>query len=252
MRFKELYILKTFVICLISFQVHSQSNKQDKVGYKQQQTNITQIDKTQQKSLNNQKAQLSLFGLLSLNNQRIDDKGITTPVNYLYNSVNNNAFKPGYSGGFRWDGNLKHSNSYSLIFGVNRISAGNFYKNKYSIAPFPEEFTHFKADNNFTTINIAAHYRKLLPISKNDKYKFYAIVGPSFDYKILNISNENLINGAANRSIINGDFGAEFDNKGFYVLFAHYKRGMNLLNSNAPIQLNRFEIGMSIKAKDLF
>ncbi len=195
---------------------------------------------------------LSLFGALSLNNQSIDDNGITTPVNYLYNTVSNNAFKPGYSGGFRWDGNFKKSDAYSFIVGINKISAGSFYKNKYSIAPFPEEFTHFKADNNFTTISIAAHYKKLLPINKMDKYKFYAVAGPSVDYKISKISNENLINGAGNRSIINADLGAEFDNKGYYVLFAHYEIGTNLFNSSAPIQLNRFEIGMSIKAKDLF
>jgi len=85
-----------------------------------------------------------------------------------------------------------------------------------------------------------------------NKYKFYAVMGPSFDYKISSISNENLINRAGNRAIINGDFGAEFDNNSYYVLFAHYKLGTNLFNSAVPVQLNRFEIGMSIKAKDLF
>jgi hypothetical protein len=85
-----------------------------------------------------------------------------------------------------------------------------------------------------------------------NKYKFYAVFGPSFDYKISSISKENLINGAGNRAIINGDLGAEFDNKGYYVLYAHYKLGVNMTSSNVPVQLNRFEIGMSIKAKDLF
>jgi len=47
---------------------------------------------------------LSLFGALSFNNQIINDNGITAPVNYLYNEVNNNGFKPGFTGGFRWDG----------------------------------------------------------------------------------------------------------------------------------------------------
>ena len=52
--------------------------------------------------------------------------------------------------------------------------------------------------------------------------------------------------------LCNGDIGAEFDNQDYYVLFAHYKLGVHLFNSIVPIQLNRFEIGMSVKARDLF
>jgi len=194
----------------------------------------------------------SLFGSLVLSNQTINDNGITAPVNYLYNTVNSNTFNPGYSGGFRIDGIYKEKHRYSLSIAVNRITAGNNYKNKYSLSPFIDEFTHFKADNNFTTISLAAHYKKLLRVNDMNKYKFYAVFGPSFDYKISSFSNENLMNGAENRAIINGDIGAEFDNKGYYVLFAHYKLGVNMTSSSVPVQLNRFEIGMSIKAKDLF
>jgi len=195
---------------------------------------------------------ISLFGSLDFTKQNINDNRITAPLNYLYNNVNENAFKPGFTGGFRIDGIYKEKHRYTLSFAVNRIAAGNYYQNKHSLSPFIDDFTHFKADNNFTTINIAAHYKKLLPVNDMNKYKFYAVFGPSFDYKISSISKENLINGAGNRAIINGDFGAEFDNNGYYILFAHYKLGTNLFNSAVPVQLNRFEIGMSIKAKDLF
>jgi len=195
---------------------------------------------------------VSLFGNLVLSKQNINDKGVTAPINYLYNTVNSNTFNSGYSGGFRIDGIYKEKHRYALSFAVNRVAAGNNYKNKYSLSPFIDDFTHFKADNNFTTINVAAHYKKLLPVNAMNKYKFYAVFGPSFDYKISRISNEQLINGAGNRAIINGDLGAEFDNKGYYVLYAHYKLGVNMTSSSVPVQLNRFEIGMSIKAKDLF
>ena len=83
-------------------------------------------------------------------------------------------------------------------------------------------------------------------------YKFYEVVGPSLDYKISNISDEHLVNGAGNRTIINGDLGAEYDNKGYYVLYVHYKLGGNLLHSSVPVQMNRIELGMSLKLKDLF
>jgi hypothetical protein len=195
---------------------------------------------------------VSLFGSLVLSKQNINDNGVTAPINYVYNTVNSNTFNTGYSGGFRIDGIYKEKHRYSFSFAVNRIAAGNNYKNKYSLSPFIDDFTHFKADNNFTTLSIAAHYKKLLPVNAMNKYKFYAVFGPSFDYKISSISNENLVNGAGNRAIINGDLGAEFDNKGYYVLYAHYKLGVNMTSSSVPVQLNRFEIGMSIKAKDLF
>lgn len=241
------------IICLFTSQAQAQSFKQVNTPNKTQIFKVNELKPTTEKTLEKHKRNhLSLYGALSLNQQTINDAGITTPVNYLYNAVNNDVFKPGYSGGFRWDGNLHKSNSYSILVGVNKVSAGTFYKNKYTIAPLPDEFTHFKADNSFTTINLGVHFKKLLPINKMDKYKFYAIAGPSIDYKISKITNENLINGAGNRTFLNADLGAEFDNKGYYVIFAHYKIGANLLKNTVPTQLNRFEIGMSIKAKDLF
>ncbi len=195
---------------------------------------------------------LSLFGALSLNKQSINDHGITAPINYAFDAVNSNTFKPGYSGGFRIDGIYKEKHRYSFSLAVNSVNTGSEYKNKYTIAPFIGDYTHFKADNKYTTISIAAHYKMLLPVNDMRKYKFYAIAGPSLDYKISTISKEQLINGAGNRAFINADLGAEFDNKGYYILYAHYKLGANMTNSSVPVQLNRFEIGMSIKAKDLF
>jgi len=195
---------------------------------------------------------LYLLGSLDLSKQIINDWGISNTLNYLYNSVNTNSFKPGYSAGLRIDGIYKEKHPYSLIFAINKITTGNNYLNSYNSAPFLEDFTHFKADNQFTTFSVAAHYKKLLPVNDMNKYKFYAIVGPSFDYKISKISNENLVDGSSNRALINANLGAEFNNNNYYIIFAHYKLGTNLFNSAVPVQLNRFEIGMTIKARDLF
>ncbi len=204
------------------------------------------------KFINFQGNDLSLFGALSFNQQTINDKAVAAPINYLYDAVNTNSFKAGYTGGFRIDGIYNEKHRYSLSLAVNRVNAGSKYTNKYTLSPFIEDFTHYKADNQFTTLSIAAHYKKLLPINDMCKYKFYAVFGPSVDYKISQISKEHLINGVDNRVFINGDLGVEFDNKGYYILYAHYKLGANLFKSNVPMQFNRFEIGMSIKAKDLF
>jgi len=195
---------------------------------------------------------ISLFGSLDFTKQNINDNRITAPVNYLYNSVNSNTFKPGFTGGFRIDGIYKEKHRYTFSLAMNRISSGTHYKNKYTQSPFLDEFTHFKADNVFTTLSLAARYKKLLPINYMKQHKFYAVLGPSIDYRISATSNDHLLDGAANRLIVNADIGTEFDNNGYYVLFAHYKWGNNLLRSMAPIQLNRFEIGISFKVKDIF
>ena len=195
---------------------------------------------------------VSVLGSLVLSKQNINDNGIASPVNYLYNSLNSDKFKPGYTGGFRIDGIYKEKHLYTFGFAINRISSGANYKNKYAKSPFFEEYTRFKADNKFTTLSLSARYKKLLPINDMKQHKFYAVVGPSIDYRISAISNDNLLDGAKNRLIVNADIGTEFDNNGYYVLFAHYKLGNNLFHSMAPIQLNRFEIGISFKAKDIF
>ena len=136
---------------------------------------------------------VSLYGALDFSKQNINDNAITAPINYLYNTVNSNTYNSGFSGGFRIDGIYKEKHRYALMFGLNRISAGSNYKNIHTLSPFIEDFTHFKADNVFTTISIAAHYKKLLPVNDMNKYKFYAVVGPSFDYKISKISDANLL-----------------------------------------------------------
>jgi hypothetical protein len=194
----------------------------------------------------------SLFGAMSLNNQTLNDAGISAPINYAYNAVNNNVLKPGYSGGFRYDITLDEKYNYSLIFGINRVSTGTAYTNKYALTPFIEDFTHYKAENQFTTLSFAAHYKILLPVNEMSDYKFYAVFGPSIDYKISNMNQEQLVNAAGNRAFINGDIGAEFNNKDYYVLYAHYKLGKNLSNSAVSVQMNRFELGMALKLIDIF
>lgn len=252
-RFLSILILIIFLGSAVQGQTLTKKQQDSAFLLHPGQERMRKIKKSLAKTFVNFKGNdLSLYGSLNLSKQNINDNGITAPINYLYNSLNSNTYEAGFSGGFRIDGIYNEKHRYSFNFGINRIAAGNNYKNLYNLSPFIDVFSHFKADNVFTTINIAAHYKKLLPVGDMNKYKFYAVIGPSFDYKISSISEENLINGAGNRAIINGDFGTEFDNKGYYILFAHYKYGVNMTSSSVPIQLNRFEIGMSIKTKDLF
>jgi hypothetical protein len=248
-----LFLLASLVVSTVNAQTLTKKQQDSAYLLNPGQERIRKIKKSLAKTFVNFVGnEVSLYGALALSKQRINDNGITAPINYLYNDLNTNTYNPGFNGGFRIDGIYKEKHRYTFSFGVNRISAGSYYKNVHNLSPFIDDFTHFKADNNFTTLSLTAHYKKLLPVNAMNKYKFYAVFGPSFDYKISRISNEQLINGAGNRAFLNADLGAEFDNKGYYILYAHYKLGKYLTNSTVPIQLNRFEIGMSIKTKDLF
>lgn len=248
-----LFLLASLVVSTVNAQTLTKKQQDSAYLLNPGQERIRKIKKSLAKTFVNFVGnEVSLYGALALSKQRINDNGITAPINYLYNDLNTNSYDPGFNGGFRIDGIYKEKHRYTFSFDVNRISAGSYYKNVHNLSPFIDDFTHFKADNNFTTLSLTAHYKKLLPVNAMNKYKFYAVFGPSFDYKISRISNEQLINGAGNRAFLNADLGAEFDNKGYYILYAHYKLGKYLTNSTVPIQLNRFEIGMSIKTKDLF
>jgi hypothetical protein len=196
------------------------------------------------------KTELSLFGSMNLSNQQIDDKNINGSFNYIYDEVNSNTYKSGYSGGFRIDRITKKNRQVGLVLAINRVIAGNYYINKHTVAPFIDDFTHYKADNQFTTVSLGTHLKPLL--AKGNKHKLYLVVGPSFDYRISNFSSNSLVNNVGRSAFVNGDIGAEFDNNGYYVLFTHYKYGQEILNTNIPVRLSRIEVGISIKAKDLF
>lgn len=196
------------------------------------------------------KTELSLFGSMSLSNQQIDDKSIDGSFNYIYDEVNSNSFKSGYTGGFSLDRTTKNNRRLGIAFSLNRIIAGNYYLNKYAVAPFIGDFTHYKADHQITTVSIAAHFKPIL--AKGTKHKLYLVLGPSFDYRISNFTSHSLVNSVGMSGFVNGDVGAEFDNNGYYVLFTHCKLGQDIFNPNIPVRLSRFEVGISIKAKDLF
>jgi hypothetical protein len=200
----------------------------------------------------NSNGYFSLLGSLSLSKQLVNDISVGPQFNYAFNEVNNNVLKPGYSFGGRYDGTIKGTNFYSLSLTANRIVSGSKYVNKYTLAPLLGDFTHYKADNRMTTIRIAVHYRKLLPIGDVNKYKFFLVLGPSIDYRLSGFSNDHVVYEKGKRILVNGDMGLEFDNKGYYVLFAHYRFGSNLSKQLVPIHINRFELGMSIKTRDLF
>ena len=180
----------------------------------------------------------------------------TGSYNSIFNYVlqnNNAAFKPGYFAGFRVDGIYKEKHLYSFAFSLDKISSGTSYSSFTSLEPFIGNFSKFKADDQFFNFSIAAHYKKLLPFKPNERTLFYVVAGPSIDTRLSGQSADNLVNNNYRRFLLRADIGLEYENQSFYTLFMHYKQGVtSFTKSPISTHLNSLEIGLMIKASDLF
>lgn len=193
-----------------------------------------------------------LLGGINFSNQAITASGYNSSFNYNISENNASGFKPGYFAGFRVDG-LYNERNYSFQVGLNKIATSNIYKDTKSLSPFLGSFSNFKAEDQFLNLSMAMHYKKLLAISDTSKFHFYFVLGPSLDLRLSEQSADNLVNKNYTRLFLSGDVGLEFENKNFYTLFLHYKYGFTSF-TKTPIKtnINSFELGMMIKASDLF
>ena len=174
--------------------------------------------------------------------------------NFNYDLANNkSASKPGYYGGFRVDGIYKEKHLYSFRFSLDKISSGTDYSSSTSLQPFIGKFSRFKADDQFFNLSVSAHYKKLLPFRPNERSLFYVVAGPSIDTRLSGQSADNLVNNNYRRFLLRADIGLEYENQSFYTLFMHYKQGVtSFTKSPISTHLNTLEIGLMIKASDLF
>ena len=194
-----------------------------------------------------------LLAGMNFSNQGITAAGFNSSFNYNISDNSTGGYKPGYFAGFRVDGLYKDKRNYSFQVSLNKIATSNNYKDTKSLTPFLGSFSNFKADDQFLNLSIAMHYKKLLVISDTSKYQFYFVLGPSLDTRLSGQSADNLVNNNYARFLLRGDVGFEFENKNFYTLFLHYKQGLTSF-TKSPIKtnVNSFELGMMIKASDLF
>jgi hypothetical protein len=188
----------------------------------------------------------SLLAGANSTKQTIASGGYASDFNYSMLDINNDVYKTGFFGGVRFDGKYQNKHEYSLSFTLNKINAGAKYTQ-------PLKLTSFKGEDQFFVLNIAAHYKKQIPIGDPSKYKFYAIAGPSIDTRISGTSLENEVTAAYKRIFFKGDFGFEFNNRSMYTLFLNYQHNIGSL-TKSPINtnINSFEFGVIAKAADLF
>jgi hypothetical protein len=183
--------------------------------------------------------------------QNISANGYTSP--FIYAVEQKNVYKPGFMFGFRVDGKYKERHPYAIAFTLNKYAAGTNYKETKSVEPFIGSFSNFKATEQSLSFNITALYKKIIPISDTTKYKFYLLGGPSLDIRLSGQGIDNLVNNNYRKMFLRAHLGLEFVNDDFYTIFFHYKQGLHSV-TKSPIQtgFNNFDLGMLIKASDLF
>lgn len=196
---------------------------------------------------------LYLYAGMGMSKQAIQTGNYNSNFNYDLSNYNKSSYKPGYFVGARVDGMYKQKHAYTFGAGLQKITSGTQYKDPVSLSPFLGDFSKFKADDQFFTLNVFAHYRKQIPFKNNQNRKFYLIAGPNIDIRLSSQSMDNQVNYNYRRFLLRADLGVEYDNSGYYTVFIHYKQGISSF-TKAPIQanLNSIEIGMQLNASDIF
>lgn len=172
---------------------------------------------------------------------------------FIYAVEQKNVYKPGFVAGFRVDGTFKEKHPYAVAFTLNKFATGANYKETKAVEPFIGGFSNFKANEQSFTINMTALYKKMIPIMDTAKYKFYVVGGPSLDIRLSGQGINNQVNNNYRKMFLRAHLGLEFDNHSYYTIFFHYKQGLHSV-TKSPIQtgFNNFDLGMLIKASDLF
>jgi hypothetical protein len=224
-------------------------------SFKEQWSNLTSgISKSLSKGFTDfSDNHVNLLAGINFSKQTIDAGGYSSPFNYNESQIGNNNFKPGFTLGYRVDGVYKKKHEYSLAVNINKYTAGANYQSNTTLAPFIGSFSHFKADDQFATLGIAAHYKKRLPVLDPNKYRLFVVAGPNLETRLSNQSLDNQVASAYHKMLLRADLGLEFDNNGYYTIYLHYHQPITSFTSD-PIKtkFTTLELGMMLRASDIF
>jgi len=195
---------------------------------------------------------VSLMSGASFSKQTVDAGGFKSNFNYVYSDIIEDVYKTGYLGGVRVDGLIKKKHEYSVSFSVSKIASGTDYSSSSTLSPVVGSFSTFKAEDRFWVMNVAGHYKKLLPYGNLKRYKFYIVGGPSMDTRLSKASLDNQVTDAYRKIFLKADLGLEFSNRSLYTLFFNYQQNVGSI-TKTPIKtnLNSFQLGIIIKAKKI-
>jgi len=195
---------------------------------------------------------VSLMAGSSFSKQTVDAGGFKSNFNYVYSDIIEDVYKTGYLGGVRVDGLVKKKYAYSVSFSLSKIASGANYSSSSTLSPVVGSFSTFKVEDRFLVMNVAGHYKKLLPYGNLKKYKFHIVGGPSIDTRLSKASLDNQVTDAYRKVFLKADLGLEFSNRSLYTLFFNFQQSIGSI-TKTPIKtnINSFQLGIIIKAKNL-
>ena len=199
------------------------------------------------------KNEIYLFAGMNFSLQEVKADAFSSPFNYHFEDIQKNIYLPGFFGGFRFDGLYNKKDRYSIAFSLNKLSTGVNLRSSHTVSPFVGNFSAVKPDEQFFVFNLAPHYKKLIALTDTSKYKIYAVIGPSIDWRLSDQSLENRVDKHYKSFMLKADVGVEFDNRSYYTIFLHYHHSLSsFTNQPVDVRLHSFEIGAMIKTKDIF
>ncbi len=192
-----------------------------------------------------------LMAGINFSKQTVSTGNFNTP--FVYEVEQKNVYKAGFMGGLRLEGKFKAKHPYAVDITLNKLSTGVSYKTVLGLDPFVGEFSNFKAEDQLFNLGLAAMYKQIIPIKDTSKYKLYVVGGPSLNIRLSGQSIDNQVRDNYRKLLLGANLGLEFNNKDYYTLFFHYHRGLHSITAS-PIQtqFSNFNLGMMIKASDLF
>ncbi len=202
----------------------------------------------------NTKPVFSVMAGASFAKQVVNAGGYRSPFNYNIAQVEKDSYEPGFFGGVRVDGTYQNKHAYSVSASLGKLATGASYTSNQQFAmDSTQKFSSFKADGSLIVLNIAAHYKKLIPFGNQANHQLYVVAGPSITTRLFGTSTDNQATDAYKRIFFKGDIGLEWNNRKAYTFFLHYSHSIGSI-SKSPISNNvsSFELGVFTAAKDIF
>ena len=202
----------------------------------------------------NTKPVFSVMAGASFAKQVVNAGAYTAPFNYKIQDVQKDSYQPGFFLGVRMDGTYQNKHAYSLTASLGRLASGsNYASNKVIVSDSVHGYSAFKAEEQLIVLNLAAHYKKLIPFGNQANHQLYVVAGPSITTRLFGTSTDNQASDAYKRLFLKGDIGLEWNNRKAYTFFLHYSHSIGSI-AKSPISnnLNVFELGVFTAAKDIF
>lgn len=200
------------------------------------------------------KNNILVVGAANYANQTILSNNYLSVYNYSLTDLNENYFKLGWVSGLRINGSYDDNNKYIFEILFRNINTGTYYTQPNKILPYYiGDYSNFKAENKFLYLNISSLYKKELLHFDLGKSNISFVIGPSFEIRLNEQHNDNLLHNNYKRFVLNGKVGVELESADNYTLFVHYIRNITpITNTPIKVNLNNFEIGAALKFNKIF